>query len=56
LADEIRQINSRIKMVFITAFDNITKNDSNLEIVKKPRRRKKTITNNSTASRLTFFL
>jgi two-component SAPR family response regulator len=36
LSNKISLINPKIKMVLITAYDNITKNDSKLEIVKKP--------------------
>lgn len=40
LANKISAINSKIKMVLITAYNDIVNNDLNLEIVKKP------ITNN----------
>ena len=40
LANKISAINPRIKMVLITAYNDIKNNDLNLEIVKKP------ITNN----------
>ena len=36
LANKISQINPNVKMIFITAYDKITNNDLNLEIVKKP--------------------
>jgi DNA-binding NtrC family response regulator len=36
LANEITTINPKIKMILLTAYDNITKNNLNLEIVKKP--------------------
>ena len=36
LANKISAINSKIKMVLITAYDDIPDNDLNLEIVKKP--------------------
>jgi len=36
LANQISAINPKIKMVLITAFDDIVNNALNLEIVKKP--------------------
>jgi two-component SAPR family response regulator len=36
LSNKISKINPNVKMVLITAYDNITHNDLNLEIVKKP--------------------
>jgi two-component SAPR family response regulator len=36
LANKIADINPRIKMILITAYDDIPNNDLNLEIVKKP--------------------
>jgi two-component SAPR family response regulator len=36
LSNKISKINPKIKMVLITAFDDIINNDLNLEIVKKP--------------------
>ena len=36
LSKKISKINPKIKMVLITAYDNIINNDLNLEIVKKP--------------------
>ena len=36
LANEIAKINPRIKMVLITAYDDIINNSLNLEIIKKP--------------------
>ena len=36
LSDKIYEINPQIKMVFITAYNNIVNNIRNLEIVKKP--------------------
>ena len=36
LANKISAINPRIKMVLITAYNDIVSNDLNLEIVKKP--------------------
>ena len=36
LTKEIAAINPKIKMVFLTAYDNVTNNDLNLEIIKKP--------------------
>ena len=36
LSNKISAINPKIKMVLITAYNNIIKNDLNLEIVKKP--------------------
>ncbi|HET9805957.1 MAG TPA: hypothetical protein VFP49_03520, partial [Nitrososphaeraceae archaeon] len=36
LANEIAAINPKIKMILITAYDDIGNNDLNLEIVKKP--------------------
>jgi DNA-binding NtrC family response regulator len=36
LSNKISTINAKIKMVLITAYDNIINNDLNLEIVKKP--------------------
>jgi two-component SAPR family response regulator len=36
LANKISAINPKIKMILISAYDEIPKNDLNLEIVKKP--------------------
>jgi two-component SAPR family response regulator len=36
LANQISAINPKIKMVLLTAFDDIVNNALNLEIVKKP--------------------
>ena len=36
LASKISAINPKIKMILITAYDDIPNNDLNLEIVKKP--------------------
>jgi two-component SAPR family response regulator len=36
LANQINKINSKIKMVFVTGYDNIINNTLNLEIFKKP--------------------
>ena len=36
LSNKISAINPNIKMVIITAYDNVIKNDLNLEIAKKP--------------------
>ena len=36
LSNKISTINPNIKMVIITAYDNVIKNDLNLEIAKKP--------------------
>ena len=36
LSNKISTINPNIKMVIITAYDNVINNDLNLEIVKKP--------------------
>ena len=36
LSNKISTINPKIKMVLITAYDNIINNDLHLEIVKKP--------------------
>jgi DNA-binding NtrC family response regulator len=36
LANKISAINPKIKMILITAYDDIPNNDLNLEIVKKP--------------------
>ena len=36
LSNKISAINPKIKMVLITAYDNVINNDLNLEIVKKP--------------------
>ena len=36
LANKVSVINPKIKMVLITAYDNIKNNNLNLEIVKKP--------------------
>lgn len=36
LSNKISAINSKIKMILLTAYDNIKNNDLNLEIVKKP--------------------
>ena len=36
LANKISAINPKIKMIIITAYDDIPNNDLNLEIVKKP--------------------
>ena len=36
LSKKISKINPNIKMVLITAYDNIINNDLNLEIIKKP--------------------
>jgi DNA-binding NtrC family response regulator len=36
LANKISAINPKIKMILLTAYDNIKNNDLNLEIVKKP--------------------
>ena len=36
LSNKISKINPNIKMVLITAYDNIIHNDLNLEVVKKP--------------------
>lgn len=36
LANQIFRINPKIKMILLTAFDDIKNNDLNLEIVKKP--------------------
>ena len=36
LAKKISAINPKIKMIIITAYDDIPNNDLNLEIVKKP--------------------
>ncbi len=36
LSNKISAINPNVKMLFITAYDNIINNDLNLEIVKKP--------------------
>ena len=36
LANEIAKINSRIKMVLLTAYNDIKNNALNLEIIKKP--------------------
>ncbi len=36
LSSKISEINPKIKMVLITAFDDIKSNDLNLEIIKKP--------------------
>ena len=36
LASKISVINPKIKMILITAYDDIPNNDLNLEIVKKP--------------------
>jgi DNA-binding NtrC family response regulator len=36
LANEIAAINPKIKMILVTAYDDIRNNDLNLEIVKKP--------------------
>lgn len=36
LSKKISKINPNIKMVLITAYDNIINNDLNLEVVKKP--------------------
>ena len=36
LSNKISKINPKIKMVLITAYNNIINNDLNLEIVKKP--------------------
>ncbi len=36
LANQIVEINPKIKMVLITAYDDIVNNALNLEIVKKP--------------------
>ena len=36
LANEIAAINPKLKMILITAYDKVTNNPLNLEIVKKP--------------------
>ncbi len=36
LSNKISKINPKIKLVLITAYDNVINNDLNLEIVKKP--------------------
>jgi DNA-binding NtrC family response regulator len=36
LSNKISKINPKIKMVLITAYDNVINNDLNLEIVRKP--------------------
>ena len=36
LSNKISKINPKIKMVLITAYDDVINNDLNLEIVKKP--------------------
>jgi two-component SAPR family response regulator len=36
LANQIHSINPKIKMVLITAYDDIVNNALNLEIIKKP--------------------
>jgi two-component SAPR family response regulator len=36
LANKIAAINPKIKIILITAYDDIKNNDLNLEIVKKP--------------------
>ena len=36
LSNKISTINPNIKMVIITAYDNVTKNVLNLEVIKKP--------------------
>ncbi|HEX7257514.1 MAG TPA: hypothetical protein VF242_05585 [Nitrososphaeraceae archaeon] len=36
LSNKISAINSKIKMILLTAYDNIKNNELNLEIVKKP--------------------
>ena len=36
LSNKIHTINSKIKMIIFTAYDNVTNNPLNLEIVKKP--------------------
>jgi DNA-binding NtrC family response regulator len=35
-SNEIAKINPKIKMILLTAYDNVTKNVLNLEIIKKP--------------------
>jgi two-component SAPR family response regulator len=36
LANEIAAINPKLKMILLTAYDKVTNNSLNLEIVKKP--------------------
>ena len=36
LSNEIAKINPKIKMILLTAYDNVTKNVLNLEVIKKP--------------------
>ena len=38
-ANKINTINSRIKMAFVTGYDNIVNNKLGLEIIKKPVKR-----------------